>query len=279
MGFSKLSVITLCVITRNIRNRFWRAAGLLLLVLGCGGSPARVESPAPAAQPIRLTWLGHAGFEVVSAGGTRLLLDPWLANSAIPKAYADTTRYADPATRPAAILVTHPHGDHAGDAPGLARMSGAKVVATGDHLESMGIPEEQYLSINIGGMQRVGDVEVHAVPAMHSVEPGRALGYVLRFADGRTLYHSGDTWVFGDMALIEQFFHPTIVLLASGGGRAGENPATAAHVARTYFTARVVIPMHYGSLPPPFASRDEVRAAFAADPRARFLTPGEEQTF
>ena len=196
--------------------------GLSLLVLGCGGSPAQVDSaPIPAAQPIRLTWLGHAGFEIMSAGGTRLLLDPWLANSALPKAYADTTRYTDSATRPAAILVTHPHGDHAGDAPGLARMSGAKLVATGDHLESMGIPEEQYLSINIGGMQQVGDIEVHAVPAMHSVEPGRALGYVLRFADGRTLYHSGDTWIFGDMALIEQFFHPTIVLLASGGGRAG----------------------------------------------------------
>jgi L-ascorbate metabolism protein UlaG (beta-lactamase superfamily) len=50
----------------------------------------------------------------------------------------------------------------------------------------------------------VGDVEIHAVPAMHSSTPGRALGYVLRFADGRTLYHTGDTWVFGDMALIQR---------------------------------------------------------------------------
>ncbi len=236
--------------------------------------------PPSAPPPIRLTWLGHAGFEIVSPGGTRLLIDPWISgNAAVPSGYGDTARYASPATRPAAILVTHPHGDHAGDAPTLARVSGAQVVATGDHLERMKIPEGRYLSINIGGVQRVGDVEIHAVPAMHSVEPGRALGYVLRFADGRTLYHSGDTWAFGDMALIERFFHPTILLLAAGGGRAGQDPATAAFVARTYFSPRIVIPMHYGALPPPFATRDEVIDAFGANPRLRLATPGEELSF
>ena len=254
----------------------WPAFVLLTGALACGGAPGGV---APAAAPIRVTWLGHAGFEIVSPGGTRLLIDPWVTgNAAVPSGY-DTARYAARATRPAAILVTHPHADHAGDAPALARVSGAQVVATGDHLEQMGIPEGRYLSINIGGVQQVGDVEVHAVPAMHSVEPGRALGYVLRFSDGRTLYHSGDTWVFGDMALIERFFHPTILLLAAGGGRAGENPETAAFVARTYFNPRVVIPMHYGTLPPPFAGRDAVAAAFAGDPRARLATPGEAMSF
>jgi L-ascorbate metabolism protein UlaG (beta-lactamase superfamily) len=221
--------------------------------------------------------MGHAGFEIVSPGGTRVLIDPWISgNPAVPAAYADTTRYTAPATRPHAILVTHPHRDHDGDVPRLARLSGAQVVATGDHLERMKIPDERQLSINIGGSQRVGDVVIHAVPAMHSVEPGRALGYVLRFSDSRTLYHSGDTWAFGDMALIDRFFHPTIVLLAAGGGRAGQDPATAAVVARTYFSARIVIPMHYGSIPPPFATREEVTAAFRADPRVRQPAPGTE---
>lgn len=251
----------------------------LSVALACGGSPGGVL-PAPAPAPIRLTWLGHAGFEIVSPGGTRLLIDPWIAgNAALPPGYGDTARYAAPATRPAAILVTHPHGDHAGDAPALARVSGAQVVATGDHLEQMQIPEGHYLSINIGGMQQVRDVEIHAVPAMHSVEPGQALGYVLRFSGGRTLYHSGDTWAFGDMALIERFFHPTILLLAAGGGRAGEDPATAAFVARTYFNPQVVIPMHYGALPPPFATLEDVVAAFGADPRLRLATPGVELSF
>jgi L-ascorbate metabolism protein UlaG (beta-lactamase superfamily) len=252
-----------------------RTASLALCaVLACSGSRAETQVEA---KPIRLTWIGHAGFEVVSPGGTRLLIDPWImGNRGVAPSYADTTRYSAPATRPAAILVTHPHGDHDGDVPPLARMSGAQVIATGDHIERMKIPEGQYLSINIGGMQRVGDVEIRAVPAMHSTEPGRALGYVLKFSDGRTLYHTGDTWAFSDMALIEQFFHPTILLIAAGGGRAGQDPATAAEVARTYFKAQTVVPMHYGSLPPPFATREEVAAAFESDPRARLATPGTE---
>ncbi len=254
----------------------WLGPSVLCVALtGAGWSGPTQPPPGP----IRLTWMGQAGFEIVSPGGTRVLIDPWISgNPAVPPAYADTARYAAPATRPNAILVTHPHSDHDGDVPTLARVSGAQVVATGDHLQKMKIAEGHYLSINIGGVQRVGDVEIHAVPAMHSVEPGRALGYVLRFSDGRTLYHSGDTWAFGDMALIERFFHPTILLLAAGGGRAGEDPATAAFVARTYFHAQIVIPMHYGSLPPPFATREEVAAAFGADPRIRLLTPGKEVT-
>ncbi len=257
--------------------RAWSVPFTLFFTLACNSSPDRTSN---APEAIRLTWIGHAGFEIVSPGGTRVLIDPWiLGNSAVPAAYADTARYAAPASRPAAILVTHAHGDHDGDVPTLARLSGARVVATGDHLEKMKIPEGRYLSINIGGMQRVGDIEIHAVPAMHSVEPGRAVGYVLRFRDGRTLYHSGDTWAFGDMALIERFFQPDILLLAAGGGRAGQNPATAAEVARTYFRPQVVIPMHYGSLPPPFASREEVTAAFGTDPPIRQATPGTELTF
>jgi len=252
-------------------------SGLLCVVLA--GVPSRSTAQTAAAS-IRITWLGHAGFQIVSPGGTRLLIDPWvLDNPAAPAAYRDTARYATPGTTPAAILVTHAHGDHDGDVPTLARVSNAKVVATGDHLEKMGIPEGRYLSINIGGRQQVGDVEIFAVPAMHSVEPGRALGYVLRFADGRTLYHTGDTWAFGDMALIEQFFHPTIVLIAAGGGRAGQDPTTAAFVGRTYFHSRTLIPMHYGSLPPPFATRAEVAAAFKDDRRVRLAAPGAEMSF
>ncbi|HET8625119.1 MAG TPA: MBL fold metallo-hydrolase, partial [Gemmatimonadales bacterium] len=166
----------------------WYAAPALLAA-GAAGLSMAFGRPESAQFTVR--WLGHAAFEIVSPGGTRVLIDPWLVeNPSAPAAYKDTTRWAHAEVRPAAILVTHPHGDHDGEVAMLARLSGAKVVATGDHIQKMGIPEGQVLSINIGGMQKVGDVEIHAVPAMHSVEPGRALGYVVRFADGRALYHT-----------------------------------------------------------------------------------------
>lgn len=123
----------------------WREPAVFMLLTGlapphhanavANGSVHRQKRDAP----IRVTWLGHAGFEIVSAGGTRLLIDPWLeGNSAAPVAYRDSTRYSAPSTRPAAILVTHAHGDHDADAARLSRLSGAKVVATGDHISSEG---------------------------------------------------------------------------------------------------------------------------------------------
>ena len=72
---------------------------------------------------------------------------------------------------------------------------------------------------------KFGDVTVHVVPAVHSSDPGgRPLGFVLEFADGRTLYHTGDTWVFGDMALIEELYHPNILLFGVGGGPYTQDP-------------------------------------------------------
>ncbi|MFP2930593.1 metal-dependent hydrolase [Pyxidicoccus sp. 3LG] len=221
-----------------------------------------------------MTWLGHAAFEVVSPGGTRLLIDPWLKeNPKTPAEWKDLARFAR--EKPAAILVTHAHGDHAPDVPELARVSGALVVSTGEHLRAMKIPEAQQHSVNVGGSFQLGDVTVHAVPAMHSSDPGgRPLGYVVTFADGRSLYHTGDTGLFGDMALIHELYHPDIVLLTMGGGRWGLDPKTAALAMRKYFKPSVIVPMHFGTFEP-LAEEPQVRAAFAGDKRVRFLTPGQ----
>ncbi len=64
--------------------------------------------------------------------------------------------------------------------------------------------------MNKGGSQKVGAVTVTMTHAVHScgitdddgsiVYGGEAAGYVLKFDDGRTIYFSGDTNVFSDMA-------------------------------------------------------------------------------
>jgi Predicted Zn-dependent hydrolases of the beta-lactamase fold len=102
----------------------------VLLGLGLTVSTALSAQTHSASDPVRVTWLGHAAFEIVSPGGTRLLIDPWIGdNTATPPAFKDSMRYAAPATRPAAILVTHAHGDHDADVARLARVD-AKVIAT-----------------------------------------------------------------------------------------------------------------------------------------------------
>lgn len=229
----------------------------------------------PQAKQIEVTWLGHAAFDIVSPGGTRILIDPFIKqNPRTPEAFKDLARY-----KPNAILVSHSHFDHSGDAVEIAKSSGASVISTFDYVSGLAIPDGQRMGGNVGGTFKVGDVTVSLVPAMHSSDGGgRPLGFVLRFADGKTLYHTGDTWIFGDMGLIHEIYKPTIILLNVGGGPFTQDPATAALAIKKYFGPEVIIPMHYATFPV-LATQEDVGKAFSGDKRLTVMNPGETKRF
>jgi L-ascorbate metabolism protein UlaG (beta-lactamase superfamily) len=253
-----------------------RTSPVLLAALLAASPAAAQVRPASA---ITVRWLGHAAFEVTSAGGTRLLIDPFIAgNPATPDSLKSLARYSG-AWKPAAVLVSHSHDDHAADAKAIAQASGAPLISAFEWVVAQQLPQAQSMGGNVGGQFRVGDVTVHLVPAMHSSAPGgRPLGFVLEFADGRTLYHTGDTWLFGDMALIEELHRPSIILLNVGGGPYVQNPRAAALAVRKYFKPRTIVPMHYGTFPV-LATEPQVRAAFPGDQRLAVMRPGETRTF
>lgn len=236
---------------------------------------ARAAAPAAPKKPFQVTWLGHAAFEITSPGGTKLLIDPFLKdNGKTPEAFRDLSRY-----KPNAILVTHSHPDHAADAAAIATSSGAPVIGAYEWVAGLDIPEKQKLGGNVGGAFVVGDVTVHLVPAMHSSGPsGRPVGFVLSFPDGRSLYHTGDTWIFGDMALIQEIYHPNVILLNVGGGYYGADPKTAALAIKKYFTPEAIVPMHFGTFPG-LATDADVAAAFKGDARLVVMTPGQTKAF
>ena len=253
-----------------------RLAGALAVSISLVSAlPASAQSVRGAHTPIKVQWLGHAAFEITSAGGTRILIDPFLSgNPSTPDSLKNLSRY-----KPAAILVSHSHSDHALDAKAIAMASGAMVISAYEWVNTLGLPEKQAMGANVGGTFKVGDVTVHIVPAMHSSDPGgRPVGFVLEFADGRTLYHTGDTWLFGDMALIQELYHPNVILLGAGGGPYTQGPADARREIKKYFAPQVIVPMHYGTFPG-LATEAQVRAGFVGDTRLQVLKPGESRTF
>ena len=254
----------------------WVSMGLVMALAAPTAGRAQTAKSAPAGKKeFQVTWLGHAAFEVVSPAGTHLLIDPFLTqNPATPAEFKDLSRY-----KPAAILVSHSHSDHAADAVAIAKASGAPVVGTFDYLKSLGLPDNQTVGGNVGGSFTFGDVKVSLVPAMHSSDPGgRPVGFVLTFSDGRTLYHTGDTWIFGDMALIQEIYRPSVILLNVGGGPYTEDPKTAALAIRKYFTPEAIVPMHFATFPG-LSTEADVRAAFKDDKRMRVMKPGETRSF
>lgn len=199
----------------------------------------------------KLTWLGHATFRITTASGQVILIDPWIASN---PASPDSVKKVDKIDF---LLITHPHFDHIADAVELARKHKPRVIAiheTCAWLGSKGV--ENTSPMNIGGTQKAGEMDVTMVGAVHSsgiqdgdrvIYGGDPAGFVIRLPGGFSIYHAGDTAVFGDMKLIGELYSPDLALLPIGDFYT-MGPREAALAVRLLGVHHVV-PMHFGTFP------------------------------
>src|SRR6202050_2030157 len=155
------------------------------------------------------------------------------------------------------MLITHGPFDNIADAGALGETFTPQIVGifeTCVWLESKGVSNTN--GMNKGGTQRVGEIEVTMVNAIHScgiqdgkkiIYGGEACGYIIRLPGGLTIYHAGDTAVFGDMKIIGELYAPDLALLPIGDFYT-MGPREAALAIRL-LGVRQVIPMHFGTFP------------------------------
>jgi len=222
---------------------------------------------------VEIKWLGHAAFEM-KIGNKILLIDPWLEGN--PKA----SKKVEDMKKVDIVCVTHDHGDHLGDAIKICRQSGATFVGIfelGVYAKEQGVKD--VVGINVGGTVEVKGVKIVMVQAFHSAFRGAPVGFIIN-SDGKTVYHTGDTSLFGDMRLIGEICHPNVVLIPIGGYYT-MGPSDAAKAVEL-IKPDVVIPMHYQTFPVLASSADEFRKAVKErTPKVRVavLKPGESYKF
>jgi L-ascorbate metabolism protein UlaG (beta-lactamase superfamily) len=202
---------------------------------------------------MKITWLGHSGFRIEVADQV-LLVDPWLTgNPMFPE-----ERRADALAGATHLLLSHGHGDHAGNALDIAREAGVPIAAIHELAELWGEAEGvEMQGFGKGGTVALGDVRVTMVNASHSSSvdfrggrptyAGGEAGYMIA-GEGRTIYFSGDTDVMADMGVFHELHHPQIGILCAGGHYTMDMER-AAFAARRFFNFETVIPCHYRTFP------------------------------
>lgn len=273
------------------RSRIGMAMGALTTTLVLLAAGPRL------AQAFDLQWFGHSAFKITTPGGKVILIDPFITkNPKAPQELKDLSKVG----KVDLILVTHGHGDHVGDTVAIAQMTGAKVGLNSDlgrTFASLGwVPPEQLVRFNKGGTVTPlgGDVRITMVRAEHSSDVveedpatkkttmhpgGEPAGYIIELENGFTIYHAGDTGVFGDMAFIGEYYKPDLALLPIGG-HFTMDPAHAAYAVRNLLKVTTIIPMHYGTIPPLTGTPEQFTKALGDFPTTVIVVkPGETRTF
>jgi len=230
---------------------------------------------------MKLTFLGHAAARV-DIPGASILIDPFLSgNPAFPEDLS-VESVSEGVTH---IVLTHGHDDHIGDTLDIAKRTGAQVTANFEI--AMWVQSQGHENINpmgCGGSIDVGPFTVSLTQAHHTssslsggwppVYMGQPNGVVIR-ADGEpTLYHMGDTDLFGDMALIQELHAPKVGIVPIGD-RFTMGAKTAAIACTRFFDFETILPCHFGTFPILDASADRFLEEMGAQAdRVKVTAPG-----
>ncbi|WP_028274543.1 metal-dependent hydrolase [Atopococcus tabaci] len=195
---------------------------------------------------MKAAWHGHSAVSIETNNGTHLLIDPFITGNELSDLDAEAVE-AD------VILLTHAHADHVGDTVQIAKRNDSLVIANvelADYLATQGLRTH---GMQMGGKREFDFGTVKMTRAIHgsSLEIdgkpftlGLAAGFLFT-ADGKTLFHAGDTSLFSDLSLIGRLHDIELAFIPIGDNfTMGPEDAV---LAAEWLKAKQVVPVHYNT--------------------------------
>lgn len=193
---------------------------------------------------VKFTYFGHSCFLIEGSKG-KVIIDPFLKGN--PHVKVNPNEIITNA-----VLVTHGHSDHLGDAVEISQKNHAPVIGVYEIVQYCINKGATGHGMNIGGSFRFDFGEVYVAPAFHSSGcpdgsyGGNPCGFVIRM-DNRTIYHAGDTGLSLEMQLLGELHNIDVAILPIGDNYT-MGPADAAKAVE-FLKPKQVIPMHYNTFP------------------------------
>ncbi|GLG00383.1 UPF0173 metal-dependent hydrolase YtkL [Alicyclobacillus hesperidum subsp. aegles] len=196
---------------------------------------------------MKITYHGQSCF-VIESGEHRLIIDPFLSGNEKAVIKPEDVKVSH-------VVLTHGHADHVLDAEAIARNNDATIIAANELAVYYARKGLKIHPLGIGGKADFPFGRVKVTLAFHGsgveteqglVYVGPPVGYLLTI-EGKTIYHAGDTGLFGDMKILGELNQIDLALLPIGDNfTMGPEDAL---IASEWLRAKTVIPMHYNTFP------------------------------
>ncbi len=175
-----------------------------------------IPAPQPAPGKVKLEWLGHEFYRLVSPNGVVVVTSPWLGNpdGPVPKESLARTDF---------ILVPNAHNDDMGAPEEVHLVSGAMVFAPGPLgkwlIDNRGLKQESFRRAGIGDLVEAKGLQFRFLPSHHDntlpngADGGPAAAFLVRFENGFTVFYCGHSTMISELALYAQIYQPDVVIL------------------------------------------------------------------
>ena len=230
----------------------WVLGGAIAAMLAGWAAQAPAQSG-----PVKMEWLSWSIFRFTSPTGKIIVTNPFVTNP-------DSPVKVDNFPKVDVILVADGHRDEVGSTDEIAIKTGAKIITPFEmwtvYFEPRKVPEAQLHRSNPGDWFRLDGLTIRNVAAVHGsgtvdkLNGGPAMGFMLHFENGLTVYFSGSTALTMDMQLWGMLYKPDVAILPLSNNR---DPQDIVHMVRLLRTEnpnlKTIIPHHHRLQPPPGA--------------------------